>query len=95
MLRMPPQPSIAGAPALGRFWFTEPKPNGLCSVESHRIVPTWANGRPAVMIYRRDDATGRERRFGVMTLEVSGDRIAGFDAWLDPDLVEAFEGGSE
>jgi hypothetical protein len=46
------------------------------------------------MIYRRDP-DGQERRFGVMALEVEGDRIAGFDAWLDPDLVKAFEEGGD
>jgi RNA polymerase sigma-70 factor (ECF subfamily) len=94
VLRMPPRPAIEGAPALGRFWFTEPKADGRCSVQTTRMVPTRANGRPAVMIYRRDP-DGQERRFGVMALEVEGDRIAGFDAWLDPDLVKAFEEGGD
>jgi RNA polymerase sigma-70 factor (ECF subfamily) len=90
VLRMPPRPAIEGATALGRFWFTEPKADGRCSVQTTRLVPTRANGRPAVMIYRRG-VDGQERRFGVMTLDVEGDRIAGFDAWLDPELVKAFE----
>jgi RNA polymerase sigma-70 factor, ECF subfamily len=90
VLRMPPRPAIAGAPALGRFWFTDPKPDGRCSVQTTRLVETSANGRPAVIVYRRDP-DGVERRFGVMTLEVEGDRIAAFDAFLDADLVRAFE----
>jgi hypothetical protein len=55
-------------------------------------VPTRANGRPAVIVYKRR-ADGREERFGVMTIEVDGDRIAGFDAFLDPELVRRFEAG--
>jgi RNA polymerase sigma-70 factor (ECF subfamily) len=92
VLRMPPGRSVAGAPALGRFWFVEPKPDGRCSVETTRLVPTRANGRPAVIVYKRD-AAGREERFGVMALEIDGDKIGGFDAWLDPELVKKFEGG--
>src|SRR3954452_23783403 len=34
VLRMPPGRSVAGAEAVGRFWFTEPKPDGRCSVET-------------------------------------------------------------
>jgi RNA polymerase sigma-70 factor (ECF subfamily) len=92
VLRMPPGRSVAGAAELGRFWFTEPKADGRCSVDTTRLVPTRANGRPAVIVYKRDP-DGRERRFGVMTLEIDGDRIGGFDAWLDPELVRTFEGG--
>jgi hypothetical protein len=43
-----------------------------------------------VIVYHRD-ADGVERRFAVMTLEVDGERIAAFDAFLDPELVRAFE----
>jgi RNA polymerase sigma-70 factor (ECF subfamily) len=92
VLRMPPGRSVAGAPAIGRFWFVDPKADGRCSVDTTRVVPTRANGRPAVIVYKRDP-DGRERRFGVMTLEIDGDRIGGFDAWLDPELVRTFEGG--
>jgi RNA polymerase sigma-70 factor (ECF subfamily) len=92
VLRMPPGRRVAGAPAVADFWFVEPKADGRCSVEKTRLVPTRANGRPAVIVYMRG-ADGREERFGVMTLEIDGERIAGFDAFLDPELVKAFEGG--
>jgi RNA polymerase sigma-70 factor, ECF subfamily len=91
VLRMPPGRSVAGAPELGRFWFTVPKPDGRCSVDTTRLVPTRANGRPAVVVYRRT-LDGREERFAVMLLEIDGDKIGGFDAWLDPELVRVFEG---
>jgi RNA polymerase sigma-70 factor (ECF subfamily) len=92
VLRMPPGRQVAGAAEVGRFWFVEPKSDGACSVDTTRLVPTRANGRPAVIVYKRR-ADGREERFGVMTIEVDGDRIAGFDAFLDPELVRRFEGG--
>jgi RNA polymerase sigma-70 factor (ECF subfamily) len=92
VLRMPPGRSVAGAPEVGRFWFTEPKGDGRCSVDTTRLVATRANGRPAVLVYKRG-VDGREERFGVMTLEIDGDRIAAFDAFLDPELVRTFEGG--
>jgi RNA polymerase sigma-70 factor, ECF subfamily len=89
VLRMPPRPSIAGAPALGQFWFS-PRADSPCAAAESRIVPTRANGRPAVAIYKRADDGGFEP-LAVMLIEVDGDKIAGFDAWLDPDLVELFE----
>jgi RNA polymerase sigma-70 factor (ECF subfamily) len=91
VLRMPPGRFVAGAAEIGHFWFTEPKADGTRSVETTRLVPTRANGLPAVIVYRRG-LDGRERRFGVMTLEIDGDLITGFDAFLDPDLVRVFEG---
>jgi RNA polymerase sigma-70 factor, ECF subfamily len=92
VLRMPPGRVVAGAAAVGRFWFTDAKVDGRCSVEKTRLVPTRANGRPAVLVYMREP-DGAEHRFAVMTIEADGDRIAGFDAFLDPELVRAFEGG--
>jgi RNA polymerase sigma-70 factor (ECF subfamily) len=88
-LRMPPRPSIVGAPALARFWF-DPRGPAPCAAAQSRIVPTRANGRPAVVVYKRNE-DGSEERFAVMLLETDGERITGFDAWLDPGLVERFE----
>jgi RNA polymerase sigma-70 factor, ECF subfamily len=88
-LRMPPRPAIVGAPAIGRFWFS-PRGRSPCAAAESRLVPTHANGRPAVAIYKRGD-DGRLERFAVMLLEVDGDKIAGFDAYLDAELVELFE----
>jgi RNA polymerase sigma-70 factor (ECF subfamily) len=88
-LRMPPQRAIVGAPAIGRFWFA-PRGASPCAAARSHLVPTRANGRPAVAIYKRGD-DGRLERFAVMLLEVDGDKIAGFDAYLDAELVELFE----
>jgi RNA polymerase sigma-70 factor (ECF subfamily) len=88
-LRMPPRPAIVGARAIGRFWFT-PRGRSPCAAAESRLVPTRANGRPAVAIYKRGE-DGRFERFAVMLLDVDGDRIAGFDAYLDAELVQLFE----
>jgi RNA polymerase sigma-70 factor (ECF subfamily) len=88
-LRMPPRPAIVGAPALARFWFAG-RDRGPCAASSSRLVPTSANGRPAVVIYKRGD-DGSEERFAVMLLETDGERITGFDAWVDASVVERFE----
>jgi RNA polymerase sigma-70 factor (ECF subfamily) len=88
-LRMPPGRAIVGAPAIGRFWFS-PRGTSSCAAAQSRLVPTRANGRPAVAIYKRGD-DGRLGRFAVMLLDVDGDKIAGFDAYLDPELVRLFE----
>jgi RNA polymerase sigma-70 factor (ECF subfamily) len=90
-LRMPPRPAIVGAAAVGEFWFSA-QGGSRCRAAVGRLVPTSANGRPAVAIYhRRDD--GEVEPFGVMLLDVDGDRIAGFDAYLDPELARLFDDG--
>ncbi|HEY3021294.1 MAG TPA: sigma factor-like helix-turn-helix DNA-binding protein, partial [Solirubrobacteraceae bacterium] len=88
VLRMPPRPAIVGLPALSRFWFS-PRGRSPCAAAESRLVPTRANSRPAVAIYKRGD--GGFEPFAVMLLEIEGDKIAGFDAYLDPALVELFE----
>jgi RNA polymerase sigma-70 factor, ECF subfamily len=88
-LRMPPRRAIVGAAAIGRFWFAQ-RGRAPCAAARSRLVPTHANGRPAVAIYKRGDE-GRWERSAVMLLEVDGDKIAGFDAYLDPELVQLFE----
>jgi RNA polymerase sigma-70 factor, ECF subfamily len=89
VLRMPPGRHIDGAPAIGRFWF-EPRGDTPCAAAHARLVPTSANGRPAVRVYKRAEDGGFEP-FAVMLIETDGDKIAGFDAWLDADLVARFE----
>ena len=47
-----------------------------------RLVPTRANGLPAFGQYRRDPAGGHAP-WGLVVLEVSGDRVAGITTFLD------------
>ena len=88
-LRMPPRPAIVGAAAIAEFWFGDR--DQPCKVSQVRLVPTRANGRPAVRVYKQDAG----EPFAIMLLELDGERIAGFDAYLDPDLVRRFEPEAE
>ena len=54
-----------------------------------RMVPTRANGQPAVVAYRRT-ADGRYEAHRVEVLEVIGHRIARITAFHDPALVPTF-----
>jgi RNA polymerase sigma-70 factor (ECF subfamily) len=86
VLRMPPQPAVRGAAAIAAFFRTTATNGDLRGIS---LAPTWANGRPAVIMHRRA-ADGMLRPHGILVLEVDGDRIAGFDAWAEPDLVPLF-----
>ena len=89
VLRMPPQPSIAGAEAIGEFWAEGPCGGGVGRMV---MAAAWANGRPAVVM-RRLLADGTTEPHGILVFEPDGERIAGFDAFIDVDLVELFERG--
>jgi len=91
-LRMPPRPAIVGAAAVGEFWFGARR-DSRCRAAYGRLVPTRANGRPAVAIYHRGE-DGTLEPFGVMLLDVDDEKIAGFDAYLDPALVPLFDEGA-
>jgi hypothetical protein len=86
-LRMPPQESVVGAVAIGRFFA-----NGPCSagVLATHVTPAWANGRPAVVMHR-DLPGGGVEPHGVLVFEVSGDQIVGLDAYIDGRHAELFE----
>jgi len=86
ILRMPPQPSVLGALAVATF-FRETAARG--DLSRMRLTPTRANGRPALVVQRRTD-DGTLAPHGVLVLEVSGDRIAGIDAFINPSLLPSF-----
>lgn len=83
---MPPYAMwIRGAANIGR-WFLGP---GI-GCKGSRLLPTAANGSPAFGQYRVDPAGGHAP-WALQVLEISGDRIAGFHAFLDTErLFEAF-----
>jgi RNA polymerase sigma-70 factor (ECF subfamily) len=86
MLRMPPQPSVIGAAAIARF-FRETVARG--DLSRMRLTPARSNGRPAVVVQRRL-ADGGLSPHGVLVLEVSGDAIAGIDAFIDAAHLPRF-----
>ena len=82
---MPPYAMwIRGAAAIGR-WFVGP---GI-GCRGSRLLPTTANGCAAFGQYRVDPEGGH-RPWALQVLEVSGDRISGFHAFLDTNLFPAF-----
>ena len=88
VLRMPPRPALHGAAAIARF-LRETAARG--DLRSIAMAPTRANGRPAVAMHRRTDA-GTLEPDGILVLEVDDERIAGFDAFIDPALLPLFVG---
>jgi RNA polymerase sigma-70 factor, ECF subfamily len=54
-----------------------------------RMVPTRANGQPALVIYQRA-GDGRYEAYGVQVLTLIGARIARITAFNDPSLVPIF-----
>jgi RNA polymerase sigma-70 factor, ECF subfamily len=86
LLRMPPQPSVTGAAAVATF-LRETAAGG--DLSRMRLTPTRANGHPAVVVQRRV-VDGGLAPHGILVLEVSGDRIAGIDAFIDSSLLPRF-----
>ena len=86
VLAMPPLPT----------WFTGREQIGLF-LRSHvlhrpgdfKMIPTAANGQPALAEYRRG-RDGVRRAFGIQVLTLSASRIARVVAFLDPGLFAAF-----
>jgi RNA polymerase sigma-70 factor (ECF subfamily) len=54
-----------------------------------RVVPTGANGQPALAVHRRSGGTYRP--YGVHVLTVAGARVSRVTAFDDPALVPAFD----
>ena len=86
LLRMPPQPSVAGAAQIVRFFRERAAGGDLARLT---LEPTWANGRPATAIYRRDD-DGSLIPHGISVLEIDGGRIVAIHAFIRPALLPRF-----
>ena len=82
---MPPYAMwIRGAAHIGQ-WFLGP---GI-GCRGSRLLPTSANGCPAFGQYRLDPEGGH-KPWALQVLEISGDRVSGFHAFLDTNLFPAF-----
>jgi len=86
VLRMPPRPAVHGSAAITKF-FRETAAGG--DLTRITLAPTRANGRPAVAMHTHTGA-GTLEPHGILVLEIAGDAIAGFDAFIDPALVSLF-----
>ena len=88
LLTMPPVPTyVRGAAAIGEFFATVPADGRLDEI---RLVPTSANGQPALAAYVRSPVDGIERAYGVMVLALDGDRIGGIVGFAEASLFEHF-----
>jgi RNA polymerase sigma-70 factor, ECF subfamily len=86
-LTMPPDlVAILGRDQVLRFLTTVPAEGRLDLI---RLLPTRANGQPALAAYLPDD-TGRPRQYGLMVLTVANDGIAEITAFPDARRLDAF-----
>ena len=73
VMTMPPEPMrVAGTRAIGEFFRTVPAAGAL---ERIRLLPTRANGQPAVAAYMEDEA-GAFQAYGIMVFAIDGDAVA-------------------
>ncbi len=93
-LSMPPVPSwYRGREAIRSILLAVLFPSGVRN--RWRLSPTFANGQPAFVVYRADEATQSYRAFAlqVVTLDSSQRdvrQVASVTAFLDPELVTSF-----
>jgi len=86
-LTMPPQPSIHGARAIADFF------GGVLGRVAQCPTPTWANGRPAVLLRERGDrAQLRAHRLLVLDVDAASGRIGALHAHREPAVLTAFGG---
>ncbi len=74
LLTMPPEAArFEGSEQIGLFFATAPMDGALDRI---RLVPTRANGQPALAAYAQEDDDEPFRAYGVMVFAIQGDRIA-------------------
>jgi ketosteroid isomerase-like protein len=86
-ITMPPEPACIGRPAALEFF---EHILGADRTGDWRLVPTSANGRPAVVNYLRPTSSGTFAALSVDVLHVRGGRIAAINCFLDARLAVAF-----
>ncbi len=72
-LRMPPVPLEYQGRELAREFFAAV---AFRRGRRYRLVPTRANGQPAVAVYLRDPVNGVTRAWGLFVLTLAGDRVS-------------------
>jgi RNA polymerase sigma-70 factor (TIGR02960 family) len=72
-LRMPPVPLEYQGRELARVFFATV---AFRRGRRYRLVPTRANGQPALAVYLRDPVNGVARAFGLFVLTLAGDRVS-------------------
>ena len=75
LLTMPPEAArFAGSAQIGAFFATAPLDGRLDRIQ---LVPTRANGQPALAAYADEQGDGVFDAYGVMVFAIDGDRIDG------------------
>jgi len=75
LLTMPPEAArFEGGDQIGTFFATAPMEGRLDRI---RLVPTGANGQPALAAYAQEEDDGPFSAYGVMVFAIERDRIAG------------------
>lgn len=88
LLTMPPEPiEYRGMEAISRFLSTVPAGGRL---EMFRLVPTRANGQPALGCYLRDPQAPIAHAYGLMVLTLSGHRISAITGFPDTSVFPHF-----
>ena len=88
LLAMPPQPlHFVGRETIGAFFATVP---GQGRLDRFRLVPTRANGQPAVAAYYRDGDVGPFRGYSILVLAIEGEAIASITRFANADLIPRF-----
>jgi RNA polymerase sigma-70 factor (ECF subfamily) len=86
LLTMPPAPlAYRGRDAIATFFATVPADGDLTAI---RLVPTRANGQPAVAAYQRHGTAARA--YGIMVLTVHTGQIGEITGFADPSLFPLF-----
>ena len=86
-LTMPPAPhQYQGHPAIAAFLADRACLRGV----NYRVVPTRANGQPALGCYLPDAHAATARAAGLMVLTVRGDQIAAITWFGDPAVMARF-----
>jgi RNA polymerase sigma-70 factor (ECF subfamily) len=80
---MPPYTLWLQGPQSVRGWLTGPG----AECRGSRLIPVKANGAPAFAQYRRAEAPGTYAAWALIVLELSGDRIAAWNSFLDTEKL--------
>jgi RNA polymerase sigma-70 factor (TIGR02960 family) len=90
LLTMPPEPmQLVGPAEIGGFFATVPMEGRL---ELIRLVPTRANGQPALAAYVQEQTSKPFLAYGIMVFAVEEERIAGITGFAGyPELFPRFE----
>jgi RNA polymerase sigma-70 factor (TIGR02960 family) len=88
ILRMPPEPvRLEGPRQIVGFLSTVPADGRLDLIP---LVPTRANGQPALAAYGPDPAEDGATAYGVMVFQVAGRQISRITGFADRDLFDGF-----